>query len=60
MWLGANSGDMSFRVPDHYTERQTLFWIDAIGQKWRSFGNMKTTLRTFSQVKSTNLLGFQP
>lgn len=20
MWLGANSGDMSFRVPDHYTE----------------------------------------
>jgi hypothetical protein len=40
MWLGANSGDMSFRVPDHYTERETRFWVDAAGQKWRSFGNI--------------------
>lgn len=40
MWLGANSGDMSFRVPDHYTKRATRFWIDDTGQKWRSFGNM--------------------
>lgn len=40
MWLGANSGDMSFRVPNHYTERETRFWIDDTGQKWRSFGNM--------------------
>lgn len=40
VWLGANSGDMSFRVPDHYAPRKTRFWIDAEGQKWRSFGNM--------------------
>ena len=40
MWLGANSGDMSFKVPNHYTERATRFWIDDTGQKWRSFGNM--------------------
>lgn len=40
MWLGANSGDMSFRVPDHYTPRKTRFWVDDEGQKWRSFGNM--------------------
>lgn len=40
LWLGANSGDMSFRVPDHYTERATRFWVDDKGQKWRSFGNM--------------------
>jgi hypothetical protein len=40
MWLGANNGDMSFRVPDHYAERKTRFWIDDTGQKWRSFGNM--------------------
>lgn len=40
IWLGANSGDMSFRVPDHYTPRPTRFWIDDKGQKWRSFGNM--------------------
>lgn len=40
MWLGAVSGDMSFRVPDHYTPRATRFWVDEGGQKWRSFGNM--------------------
>ncbi len=40
LWLGANSGDMSFKVPDHYTERATRFWVDEKGQKWRSFGNM--------------------
>lgn len=40
MWLGANSGDMSFKVPDHYTPRETRFWVDDTGQKWRSFGNM--------------------
>lgn len=40
LWLGANSGDMSFKVPDHYTERATRFWVDEAGQKWRSFGNM--------------------
>ncbi|MDH5785347.1 MAG: adenine-specific methyltransferase EcoRI family protein [Chromatiales bacterium] len=40
IWVGANSGDMSFRVPDHYTPRATRFWVDEDGQKWRSFGNM--------------------
>lgn len=40
LWIGANSGDMSFRVPDHYTPRATRYWEDASGQKWRSFGNM--------------------
>lgn len=40
IWLGATNGDMSFRVPDHYTERTTRFWVDDKGQKWRSFGNM--------------------
>ena len=40
LWVGANSGDMSFRVPEHYTPRATRFWVDDNGQKWRSFGNM--------------------
>lgn len=40
MWLGATSGDMSFKVPDHYAPRETRFWVDESGQKWRSFGNM--------------------
>ena len=40
MWLGYNCGDMSFRVPDHYEAKETRFWIDDDGQKWRSMGNI--------------------
>ena len=39
IWLGYNSGDMSFKVPSYYKERETRFWIDDSGQKWRSLGN---------------------
>ncbi len=39
IWLGNNSGDMAFRVPDHYAPRETRFWIDENGHKWRSLGN---------------------
>lgn len=40
IWLGFNNGDMSFRVPDHYEPRETRFWIDEDGNKWRSMGNI--------------------
>jgi len=40
MWLGNNNGDMAFKVPSHYTPKQTRFWLDESGQKWRSFGNI--------------------
>lgn len=40
MWLGHCNGDMAFRVPDHYEPRETRFWIDETGQKWRSMGNI--------------------
>lgn len=40
LWIGANNGDMSFKVPDHYEPRNTRYWVDEDGQKWRSFGNM--------------------
>ena len=39
MWLGNHNGDMSFRVPDSYPPRETRFWIDEDGKKWRSLGN---------------------
>lgn len=39
IWLGAYSGNMSFRVPDHYAPRDTRYWEDAEGKKWRSLGN---------------------
>lgn len=39
MWLGYNNGDMKFRVPDSYEPRETRFWIDDSGGKWRSLGN---------------------
>lgn len=39
VWLGYKSGDMAFRVPAYSEPRQTRFWIDETGQKWRSLGN---------------------
>jgi len=39
IWLGYYSGDMAFRVPDHYEPRDTRYWEDEDGQKWRSMGN---------------------
>ena len=39
MWLGYVNGDMAFRVPEYYEARETRFWIDEAGQKWRSLGN---------------------
>ena len=40
LWLGYKSGDMAFTVPDSYEARETRFWIDENGQKWRSMGNI--------------------
>lgn len=40
IWLGYNAGDMSFKVPDYYTPRNTRYWEDEKGQKWRSLGNI--------------------
>lgn len=48
IWLGNNSGDMKFKVPDHYEPRTTRYWEtmeknkegkDQL-QKWRSMGNI--------------------
>lgn len=38
MWQGNYCGDMSFRVPPYYEPRETRYWEDADGQKWRSLG----------------------
>ena len=40
MWLGYKTGDMAFKVPDYYRERETRYWQDESGQKWRSLGNI--------------------
>lgn len=39
MWLGNNSGTMSFKVPSYY-ESRTTGRQDESGQKWRSMGNI--------------------
>ena len=38
MWQGNYSGDMAFRVPTYYEPRETRYWVDNCGQKWRSLG----------------------
>ena len=40
LWLGYKSGDMAFKVPSDYEERETRYWQDENGQKWRSMGNI--------------------
>lgn len=40
IWLGYNIGDMAFTVPDNYEPRETRYWQDESGQKWRSMGNI--------------------
>lgn len=40
VWLGYNSGDMEFKVPDYYEPRATRYRKDENGQKWRSLGNI--------------------
>ncbi len=40
VWLGYNSGDMEFKVPDYYEPRATRYRKDENGQKWRSMGNI--------------------
>ena len=39
VWTGYKFGDMKFRVPKDSVPRETRFWIDETGQKWRSLGN---------------------
>jgi len=40
LWLGYKNGDMAFKVPDYYPPRNTRYWEDETGQKWRSMGNI--------------------
>ena len=40
IWLGYKCGDMAFKVPSDYEERDTRYWQDETGQKWRSLGNI--------------------
>lgn len=40
IWLGDKSGDMAFMVPMYYEPRETRYWEDETGQKWRSLGNI--------------------
>ena len=38
IWYGNHVGDMAFKVPNYYTPRNTRYWQDENGQKWRSIG----------------------
>lgn len=40
VWLGYKNGDMAFQVSEYYEPRETRYWEDEEGQKWRSLGNI--------------------
>ena len=39
VWTGYQFGEMKFRVPQDSEPRNTRYWVDKTGQKWRSLGN---------------------
>lgn len=39
VWTGYQFGEMKFRVPNDSKPRNTRYWVDENGQKWRSLGN---------------------
>lgn len=40
VWQGYYAGDMAFTVPASYEPKETRYWVDENGQKWRSMGNV--------------------
>ena len=40
LWLCNHAGDMAFKVPADSEPRETRYWQDKNGQKWRSMGNV--------------------
>lgn len=56
LWMGYYAGDMAFTVPDYYEERETRFWIDEHGQKWRSLGNICWFTNLDTSKRHQNLL----
>lgn len=58
IWLGKNSGDMSFKVPKESEARTSRYWVDESGQKWRSLGNIcwYTNIDLGRRHKNLNLM----
>lgn len=56
LWLGYCFGDMSFTVPDYYEPRETRFWIDKNGQRWRSMGNICWFTNLMTKKRKETLL----
>lgn len=60
--VGYRFGNMRFRVPNDTVPRQSRFWIDSSGQKWRSLGNsiwltnlsVDNSFRRLQLIKSYN------
>jgi hypothetical protein len=40
IWIGYHFGKMEFRVPASSEPRNTEYWMDETGQKWRRVGNI--------------------
>lgn len=55
-WTGYRFGDMKFRVPKDSAPRNTRFWIDETGQKWRSLGNAMWLTNLDIEKRNTKLV----
>lgn len=59
LWVGYGNGDMKFKVPDYYESRETRFWVDESGQKWRSLGNACWYTNLDISKRNENLVLYQ-
>ena len=55
IWVGTHSGDMAFKVPASSKPRETRYWEDENGQKWRSMGNATWITNIEHGVRHTKL-----
>lgn len=55
-WVGYHFGDMAFKVPSDSMPRETRYWIDETGQKWRSIGNAMWLTNLWVNKRSRKLI----
>ena len=59
IWLENKNGDMEFKVPAYYEERETRYRQDETGQKWRSMGNICWFTNLDYEERHENLILYQ-
>ena len=55
VWTGFQFGEMKFRVPNSSAPRNTRYWVDTDGNKWRSLGNAMWLTNIDNELRHTEI-----